>query len=189
MCLVKIYYGPIPLLLLSVLHLRSSFCIVGDIFLFSFKFQLSQSVTRLFCYILSLTTQLLRGNSLPNPTPALRFRNRTIRKDTRRKDSRFYVNNLFLFAGKISHPIRTLTTSQTTYNSTTAPSTVGESQTTVKPRGAALAGVLKVGDRVRRGPDWNLFRTEVGLSHLPLRRGPKENPRVQVPFRMNMMTL
>ena len=35
--------------------------------------------------------------------------------------------------------------------------------TTAKPRGAELARVLKVGDRVRRGPDWFFLDTLVRL--------------------------
>lgn len=68
-------------------------------------------------------------------------------------------NNLFLLAGEISLPTRELTPTQTAhYTAAALPSVV-----TAKPRRVELARILKVGDRVRRGPDWPSFVHLVSL--------------------------
>ena len=93
----------------------------------------------------------------------------------------------FLFAGKISLSTSEPNPSQITHSLATVLSSVAPSQTTAKPRGAELARVLKVGDRVRRGPDW--LSTLDLVSLLLLRPAPKRNLGVPLPFGINRMTV
>ena len=88
------------------------------------------------------------------------------RKETERRKSFFDIDVLFLYAGRISYPARAKTRfaiQTTSSKSVSMSSVVAPSQTTAKPRGAALARVLKVGDRVRRGPDWDPYDHRVSL--------------------------
>ena len=69
----------------------------------------------------------------------------------------FELAHSFLWAGMISY---------TKSSASTPTLTAGKllsrpPATTDKPRGAALARVLKVGDRVRRGPDWDRLNRDL----------------------------
>ena len=99
-----------------------------------------------------------------------KFPNKENHKETEWRMSFFDIDVLFLYAGRISYPARAKTRSAiqtTSRKSVSVSSVVAPSQTTEKPRGAALARVLKVGDRVRKKPDYSFsFR---GVSLLLLR--------------------
>ena len=95
-----------------------------------------------------------------------KFPNKEKHKETEWRMSFFDIDVLFLYAGRISYPARAKTRSAiqtTSRKSVSMSSVVAPPQTTEKPRGAALARVLKVGDRVRRGPDWDPYDHQVSL--------------------------